>query len=69
METDIFESTEQRDLEHVKIPVQYPEGAAPMRPGTAEQVAQLVSFLASDASAHISGTEMWIDGGESLLRG
>jgi len=69
IETDISASTEQRDLERVKIPVQYPEGAAPMRPGTAEQVAQLVLFLASDAAAHISGTEMWIDGGESLLRG
>jgi len=24
--------------------------------------------LASDASSHITGTEMWIDGGESLLK-
>lgn len=39
------------------------------KPGTAEQVAQLVLFLASDASAHITGTEMWIDGAESLIRG
>jgi hypothetical protein len=26
-------------------------------------------FLASDASSHISGTEVWIDGAESLLQG
>jgi len=32
-------------------------------------VARLVLFLASDASDHITGTEMWIDGGESLLKG
>jgi NAD(P)-dependent dehydrogenase (short-subunit alcohol dehydrogenase family) len=32
-------------------------------------VAQLVLFLASDASSHINGTEIWIDGGESLVKG
>jgi enoyl-[acyl-carrier-protein] reductase (NADH) len=30
-------------------------------------VAQAVLFLASDAASHITGTEMWIDGGESLI--
>jgi NAD(P)-dependent dehydrogenase (short-subunit alcohol dehydrogenase family) len=39
------------------------------RPGTSEQVAQLVLFLASDASSHITGTEIWIDGAQSLLQG
>jgi len=38
------------------------------KPGTSEQVAQLVLFLASDASSHITGTEVWIDGAESLLK-
>lgn len=72
IETNIQESTEQRDTEKVKIPVEYPEGSQPLtggKPGTADQVAKLVLFLASDASDHISGTEMWIDGTESLLRG
>jgi NAD(P)-dependent dehydrogenase (short-subunit alcohol dehydrogenase family) len=72
IETNIEESTEKRDLEEVKIPVEYPEGSQPLEggePGTADQVAQLVLFLASDASAHITGTEIWIDGAESLLRG
>jgi NAD(P)-dependent dehydrogenase (short-subunit alcohol dehydrogenase family) len=72
IETNIEESTEQRSLEEVRIPVEYPEGSQPLedgRPGTADQVAQLVLFLASDASSHITGTEMWIDGAESLLRG
>jgi len=71
IETDINESTEQRDLEHIREPVEFPEGKIPLtdgKPGTAEQVAQLVLFLASDASSHITGTEMWIDGGESLLK-
>jgi NAD(P)-dependent dehydrogenase (short-subunit alcohol dehydrogenase family) len=72
IETDIGESTEQRDLERVKEPVEFPEGKIPLtdgKPGTSEQVAQLVLFLASDASSHITGTEVWIDGAESLLKG
>ncbi len=70
--TDISKSTEQRHLEDVREPVQYPEGQIPLtdgKLGTSEQVAQLVLFLASDASSHITGTEMWIDGGQSLLQG
>jgi NAD(P)-dependent dehydrogenase (short-subunit alcohol dehydrogenase family) len=72
IETNIEERTEQRDLERVKVPVEYPEGSIPLtrgRPGSADQVAQLVLFLASDASSHITGTEIWIDGASSLLVG
>jgi NAD(P)-dependent dehydrogenase (short-subunit alcohol dehydrogenase family) len=39
------------------------------QPGKAEQVASVVLFLASDASSHVTGTEMWIDGAESLTQG
>jgi NAD(P)-dependent dehydrogenase (short-subunit alcohol dehydrogenase family) len=72
IDTAIDENTEKRDLEEIRIPVEFPEGHRhPLedRPGRSEQVAQLVLFLASDASDHITGTEMWIDGGESLLKG
>ncbi len=72
IQTHIEENTEQRDLEKVRIPMEFPEGSSPLehgRPGSPEQVAQLVLFLASDASSHITGTEIWIDGAESLLRG
>ncbi len=72
IETNIDESTEQRELEEVRIPVEYPEGSQPLedgKPGTAEQVAKLVLFLASDDADHITGTEIWIDGAETLLRG
>jgi NAD(P)-dependent dehydrogenase (short-subunit alcohol dehydrogenase family) len=70
--TNIEESTEQRDLDKVREPVEYPEGKIPLtdgKSGSSEQVAQLVLFLASDASSHITGTEIWIDGAESLLMG
>jgi NAD(P)-dependent dehydrogenase (short-subunit alcohol dehydrogenase family) len=72
IETDIRENTEERDLEETKYPVEFPEGEVPLthgEPGTSEEVAQLVLFLASDASRHISGTEIWIDGAQSLLQG
>ena len=70
--TNIEESTEQRDLEEAREPVEFPEGAIPLtdgKPGSPEQVAQLVLFLASDAASHITGTELWIDGAGSLLVG
>ncbi|MBO3459990.1 SDR family oxidoreductase [Aetokthonos hydrillicola Thurmond2011] len=71
IETNIDDSTQKRDLEHVHDPVEFPEGKIPLthgKPGTSEQVAQLVFFLVSDASRHITGTEVWIDGAESLLK-
>ncbi len=70
--TNIDENTERRNLEKLQEPIDFPEGEIPLtdgKSGTAEQVAQLVLFLASDASSHITGTEIWIDGGQSLLRG
>jgi NAD(P)-dependent dehydrogenase (short-subunit alcohol dehydrogenase family) len=72
IDTNINQTTEQRDLEEIKEPVEFPEGRIPLtdgKSGTSEQVAQLVLFLASDVSSHITGTEIWIDGGESLLQG
>ena len=72
IETNIDQSTERRSLEQAREPVEYPAGKIPLtdgKPGSSEQVAELVLFLASDASSLISGTEMWIDGAESLLAG
>jgi NAD(P)-dependent dehydrogenase (short-subunit alcohol dehydrogenase family) len=72
IETEIDASTEKRSIDAVKTPVEFPEGTIPLThgaSGSAEQVAQLVLFLASDASSHISGTEIWIDGAQSLLQG
>lgn len=72
IETNIDENTDkdEQNLKKVEIPIHYPEGNQPLahQPGTPEQVADLVRFLASDESGHISGTELVIDGTESLLR-
>jgi NAD(P)-dependent dehydrogenase (short-subunit alcohol dehydrogenase family) len=72
IETEIEESTERRDLDKAKEPVEFPEGDLPLtdgKPGKAEQVAKLALFLASDEADHITGTPVWIDGGQSLLKG
>ncbi len=70
--TEIDNNTVERDLDEVREPVIFPEGKIPLtdgRPGMSEQVAALVLFLASDVSFLITGTEVWVDGGESLLQG
>ncbi|MDP9470677.1 MAG: SDR family oxidoreductase [Chloroflexota bacterium] len=71
IETRINDSTVSRRLDDVRIPVEFLKGWHPLRgePGTADQVAKLICFLVSDAAEHITGTEIWIDGGESLLKG
>jgi len=72
IESKIDENTERRNVEREKEPVEFPEGEIPLTdgaPGKAEDVGDLVLFLASDASKHISGTEIWIDGAQSLLQG
>jgi NAD(P)-dependent dehydrogenase (short-subunit alcohol dehydrogenase family) len=72
IETEIQENTEKKDLEGAGKQVEFPEGSIPLtdgEPGSSDQVAQLVLFLASNASDHISGTEIWIDGAQSLLKG
>lgn len=71
IDTSVDDNTKKRDLEGLREPVEFPEGKIPLtdgKPGTSQQVAQLVLFLASDASSHITGTEVWIDGAESLLK-
>jgi NAD(P)-dependent dehydrogenase (short-subunit alcohol dehydrogenase family) len=71
IETNIGENTwkKKEELKKVEIPVVYPEGSQPLehKAGKPEQVADLVLFLASKQSSHITGTEIFIDGAESLL--
>jgi NAD(P)-dependent dehydrogenase (short-subunit alcohol dehydrogenase family) len=59
------------DLKEVQITVEFPDGGEPLEkgPGRPDQVARLALFLASDDSDHITGTEIYCDGAESLLHG
>jgi len=72
IETNIDDSTERRDLDDLHLPVEFPEGDVPLTgggPGDADQVAELITFLVSDAAALITGTEVYIEGAQSLLQG
>ncbi|WP_270180345.1 SDR family oxidoreductase [Alkalihalobacillus sp. CinArs1] len=70
IETNIDENTDQKEsVKEIEIPVEYPEGSHPLeeKAGKPEQVADVVYFLISDASSHVTGTAMYVDGAESLL--
>ncbi|UOQ44167.1 SDR family oxidoreductase [Halobacillus salinarum] len=68
--TNIDQNTEKKGhLEEVEIPVEYPDGKQPLEngPGSPEQVADLVCYLVSEKASHVTGTEVFVDGAESLL--
>jgi NAD(P)-dependent dehydrogenase (short-subunit alcohol dehydrogenase family) len=70
IETEIDDNTYPRDIEKAEIKSEFPEGEIPLtggKPGDSHQVAELVLFLASSRASHVTGTPVWIDGGESLL--
>ncbi len=71
IDTDIDDNTRTRQKLQAAIPVDFPEGDVPLtggRAGRIEDVADVIAFLASDASRHVTGTPIWVDGGQSLLR-
>jgi NAD(P)-dependent dehydrogenase (short-subunit alcohol dehydrogenase family) len=72
IQTPIFQKTVEIDLEEAREPVEFPEGSIPLtdgRPGSPEQVASVALFLASPESRHVTGTVIFVDGGQSLLQG
>lgn len=71
IKTNIQERTYQRNLEAVRWEMKMPERWPPLnnRAAAPEEVADLVLFLVSDESRYITGTEVVIDAGLSLLRG
>jgi NAD(P)-dependent dehydrogenase (short-subunit alcohol dehydrogenase family) len=70
--TAIHEKTEQRNVEAVREPVEFPEGQIPLTDGKVPEpdvVADVVVFLASDAARHVTGSVVFVDGAQSLLQG
>ena len=68
--TAIEESTVKRHLDRIPGSADFIHDLIPLTDDTAgssEEVAQLVLFLVSHSSSFITGTEVWIDGGGSLI--
>jgi len=71
IETNISASTEIRHPEDAEVPVVWPEGSVPLtggQPGVADDVAKVIHFLLSEASGHVTGSPIFVDGGQGLLR-
>jgi NAD(P)-dependent dehydrogenase (short-subunit alcohol dehydrogenase family) len=72
IDTRIDDNTHRKHLGRIRTPVKFPRGQIPLsggKPGTSEQVAELIAFLCGDAASHITGSEVFIDGAQSLLQG
>ena len=71
IETEIDDSTTLRREAETEIPVVWPKGDIPLthgRAGHAADVADVIRFLVSDGARHITGSPVWVDGGQDLLR-
>lgn len=71
IDTSINDNTTVRRKDETAVPVEFPQGDIPITGGEAgksEDVADVILFLASERSRHVTGTPIFIDGGQSLLR-
>jgi NAD(P)-dependent dehydrogenase (short-subunit alcohol dehydrogenase family) len=70
IKTNIQQRTEQRNTEQLGIEVELPAGSPAIDGGQGDiyEVADTCLFLASDLGRHVSGVEIFVDGGASLLR-
>ncbi|MCC7367751.1 MAG: SDR family oxidoreductase [Chloroflexi bacterium] len=71
VQTNIAERTYRRNLHRVDYGFHRPEKWPPLRgaPAAASEIADLVLFLASDASRYMTGAQLLCDGASSLWRG
>jgi NAD(P)-dependent dehydrogenase (short-subunit alcohol dehydrogenase family) len=69
--TNLGENTSMRTRAEATFPVTFPEGDLPLtggKPAMPEDIADAVRFLVSDAARHVTGTWLYVDGGQSLIR-
>jgi NAD(P)-dependent dehydrogenase (short-subunit alcohol dehydrogenase family) len=67
--TNIGERTHRRNTEAIGIAIQLPNGSPAVNQGRGQpsDVADVCLFLASNLSRHVSGVEIFVDGGASLV--
>jgi NAD(P)-dependent dehydrogenase (short-subunit alcohol dehydrogenase family) len=70
IQTNINDSTHRRHTEAVEVKIELPEGKPGIDGGVGDifEVADACLFLASDQGRHVSGVELFVDGGASLLK-
>ncbi len=70
IKTNIEERTNKRNVEEIGIEIELPQGSPAVDEGQGDiyEVADTCLFLASDMGRHVSGVEIFVDGGASLLR-
>lgn len=69
--TNIGERTYQRNLDKVRWDIKMPERFPPLygRSADPSEVADVVLFLASDESKYVTGAQILVDAGFTILRG
>ena len=70
IKTNIADRTDKRNVEQIGIEIELPQGSPAVDEGQGDifEVADTCLFLASDLGRHVSGVEIFVDGGASLLR-
>ncbi|MDB5321940.1 MAG: putative short-chain dehydrogenase [Phycisphaerales bacterium] len=68
--THIEQSTKKHDTDKIGLDLIFPKGSPAINGGEGEpdDVADVCLFLASELSRHVSGVEIYVDGGQSLMR-
>ena len=70
-QTSIGRTMTNRNIADAAYPAAYPAGDVPLTGGAPAQpddIAEAVAFLMSDHARHITGTSLFVDGGQSVLR-
>jgi NAD(P)-dependent dehydrogenase (short-subunit alcohol dehydrogenase family) len=71
IDTQINDNTHVRGETETAVPVRFPKGDIPItggKAGESDEVADVILFLASQRSRHVTGTPIYVDGGQGLLR-
>jgi NAD(P)-dependent dehydrogenase (short-subunit alcohol dehydrogenase family) len=71
IDTNINDNTRVRGEAQTAVPVEFPQGDIPItggKAGESDDVASVILFLASSQSRHVTGTPVYVDGGQGLLR-